>query len=125
VPTCISDKGFVKRLLVLLRTATVLLALSSGLAYGQSSQIGTVARLHVRAADGLVYFYVQGIRSALPACATQGYWIIADETSSAGKQQLALLLMAEAAGKPVIVSGAGTCNRWRDGEDVSEIAVSD
>ncbi|MGE5170867.1 MAG: hypothetical protein ACM3JC_10940 [Rudaea sp.] len=102
-----------------------MLLLAAGSARAQSSQIGTVDRLHIRATDGIVYFYIQGVRSTLPACASQPYWVIANETSVSGKQQLALLMMAEAAGKPVIVYGAGTCTRWPDGEDVREIAVLD
>jgi hypothetical protein len=113
-----------KRLLRPFHAAGLVLLVLSGSALG-SSQTGTVARLHVRASDGLVYFYVDGIRSAAPGCASQSYWIIANENSVAAKQQLALLMMAEAAGKPIIVHGAGACTRWPDGEDVSEIAVYD
>ena len=114
-----------KRLLPAVKAVTLVLLLWTSSASAQSSQIGTVARLHVRAPEGLVYFYVTGTRSAMPACASQSYWVIADETSTAGKQQLALLMMAEAAGKPVIVYGSGTCSRWPDGEDVREVAVYD
>lgn len=106
------------------RVAALLLATTTGVD-AQSMQAGIVSRIHVRASDGLVYFYVDGPRSQAPACATQPYWIISNETSNAGKQQLALLMMAEAAGKPVTVSGTGDCARWSDGESVAEVAVSD
>jgi len=100
-------------------------ALFTNGAAAQSSQTGTVTRIHVRATDGLVYFFVDGPRTPAPACATQTYWVIGNEASTAGRQQLALLMMAEAAGKAVIVSGSGTCARRPDAESVVEIAVSD
>jgi hypothetical protein len=90
-----------------------------------SSQFGFINRIHVRATDGLVYFYVDGQRSTPPPCATQPYWVIANEGSTAGKQQLAMLMMAQASGKPVTIFGSGDCARWSDGESVSEIAVQD
>jgi len=105
--------------------AAAFLASGSGGAWAQSSQSGTVLRLHVRGSDGLVYFYVSGLRSAPPACATQPYWVIPNEASTAARQQLALLMMAEATGKSVIVYGTGACSRWPDGESVLEVAVSD
>ena len=101
------------------------LALFAHGAAAQSSQTCTVTRIHVRATDGLVYFFVDGPRTTAPACATQAYWVIGNEASTAGRQQLALLMMAEAAGKAVIVSGSGTCARRPDAENVVEIAVSD
>ena len=105
------------------KAGLLFLVLWNGPALAQSSQIGTVTRLHVRASDGLVYFYVDGLRSGTPACASQSYWVIANETSAPGKQELALLMLAEATGMPVIIYGAGTCARWPDGEDVMEVAV--
>jgi len=86
---------------------------------------GTVYRLHVRASDGIVYAYLNGDRIGRPACAVHPYWIIRDETSAAGKQQLALLMLAQATGRTVIIQGSGTCTRHVDGEDIKEIAVEE
>lgn len=113
-----------KRVLAQLAGALVI-SLVAMPALSQSSQSGTVLRIHVRGSDGLIYFYVNGPRSAAPGCATQSYWIIPNETSTAAKQQLVMLLMAEATGKGVTIYGSGTCTRWPDGENVVEVAVSD
>lgn len=104
--------------------ALVATSLAVPAARAETSQYGTVYRLHVRAADGLIYFYLDGPRAPQPGCATQPYWIIANEASAAGKQQLALLLLAQATGRSVAVWGAGTCTRWPDGEDVRELALA-
>jgi hypothetical protein len=111
--------------LSLLTAGAVALAICAPSAWSQSTQVGTVSRLHVRGTDGLVYFYVAGPRSPMPGCAIQPYWIVPNESSASAKQQLALLMMAEATGKVVTVVGTGTCSRWPDGESVAEIAVSD
>jgi hypothetical protein len=85
-------------------------------------QSGTVAKIIVRASDGLVYFTVKGPAIAnAPSCATHGYWIIKDENSNAGKQQYALILSAHATGKRISITGMNTCTRWGDGEDVNSI----
>jgi len=86
---------------------------------------GTVYRLHARASDGLVYVYLNGDRVSRPACAVQPYWIIRDETSAVGKQQLALLMLAQATGRTVIIQGSGQCMRHADGEDIKEVAVEE
>ncbi|MEP6677670.1 MAG: hypothetical protein ABJB78_00105 [Betaproteobacteria bacterium] len=108
-----------------LAIAAAVLAVGAEAAVAQSTQYGNIVRIHVRSSDGLVYFYVGGPRSAQPACASQPYWVIAGESTNAGKQQLALVMMAEAAGKSVIITGTGSCARWPDGETVLEVAVSD
>lgn len=89
------------------------------------SQVGTIDFIIARASDGLTYFGLKGAaKDASPACATQGYWMIKDENSEAGKKQYAMLLAAQASGRPVIVHGMGTCTRWRDGEDVNSIRLN-
>jgi hypothetical protein len=94
-------------------------------AWAFGSARGTVFRLHVRASDGLVYVYLNGDRTNRPACAVQSYWIIRDETSAVGKQQLALLMLAQTTGRSVIIQGSGLCTRHADGEDIKEIAVEE
>ncbi len=58
-----------------------------------------------------------------PACATISYWMIRDENSNSGKQQLSMLLAAHAAQRSISVHGMNTCNRWGDGEDVDYIRL--
>jgi hypothetical protein len=94
-------------------------------AWAFGSARGTVFRLHVRASDGLVYVYLNGDRTNRPACAVQSYWIIRDETSAVGKQQLALLMLAQTTGRSVIIQGSGLCTRFADGEDIKEVAVEE
>ncbi|BFM10137.1 hypothetical protein R50072_02900 [Simiduia litorea] len=99
------------------------LCLSSLTSAGQ--QTGFVSALHVRASDGLTYFFLNGSAMAdAPACATHGYWMIKDETSKAGERQYALLLAAAAAKKEISVVGMNSCSRWSDGEDVNAITWS-
>lgn len=88
------------------------------------NQTGTIDVIHVRASDGLVYFTLKGsAKTSSPACATIGYWMLKDENSAPGKRQYALLLAAQAAGKTIVVTGANTCTRWADGEDVDNISI--
>lgn len=84
-------------------------------------QTGQVIGVHVRASDGLIYFFITGSAAGRPGCATQPYWIIKNETSTTGRQQLAQLLAARASGATITVTGLNTCTRWGDGEDVDEI----
>lgn len=88
------------------------------------SQAGKIASVHVRASDGLAWFYMSGVASNKPGCATNPYWIIKDPQSAAGKQQIAILMSARAANSAVAVVGANTCTRWGDGEDVEELAMT-
>jgi hypothetical protein len=83
------------------------------------TQTGTVDQIFVRASDGLVYFFLSGAATGQPSCATRNYWIIKDENSNAGKQQLAELMEAKASGQTITVIGWNTCDRWGDGEDVN------
>lgn len=84
---------------------------------------GTIEYVIVRQSDGLIYFGVSGVPTAKPACAIGSYWMVKDENSNAGKQILAMLLSANAAGQRVRVWGANTCTRWPDGEDVGALQV--
>ncbi len=87
-------------------------------------QIGTIQYVRVRASDGLIYFALSGgAKSGSPPCATVDYWMIRDENSNAGKQQYAMLLAAQLAGRAVAIAGLSTCARWVNGEDVNEIRI--
>ncbi len=84
------------------------------------TQTGTITQLTVRASDGLIIVYMSGTPSGRAACAANmPYWMIKDENSTSGKQQLAELVTAYAAGKTVNIVGMGTCTRWSDGEDIN------
>lgn len=101
----------------------VLLPLSfSAMAAG--THTGQVSALLVRQSDGLTYFYLSGVATGRPQCATLPYWMIRDENSAGGKKQLAMLMIAQASGKAVTVYGSGACARWRDGEDVDTVLLS-
>jgi len=103
----------------------VSLLLTASLAQAGGAQSGLVSSIHVRAQDGLISFYMSGTASGRATCAAnQPYWIIKDETSNTGKQQLAMLMAAKATGKTISVTGLGTCTRWSDGEDVNDIAIN-
>lgn len=89
-----------------------------------STYTGKVSTISVRDEDGLVWITIQGERTSnRPTCATNWYMVIKNENSSAGKRQLAMLVMAKATNKIVVIDGAGTCNRWRDGEDISTVSI--
>ena len=93
-----------------------------GSAFGRT-QTGQVTQVIVRSSDGLIYFFLSTTPDGKPACATQPYFMIKDETSAAGKQQLALLMQARATGQAITVIGTGACGRWPDGEDVLVIML--
>jgi hypothetical protein len=89
-----------------------------------STYIGKVSAINVREEDGLVWVYILGERTGnRPTCATNYYMVIKNENSPAGKRQLAMLMMAKASNKPIVIDGSGTCSRWGDGEDISTISM--
>lgn len=90
------------------------------------TQSGKIVKIYARATDGINLVYLSGPRTGRPACATQDYWIIKDENSTTGKKQFAMLLMAQAAGRTVMLDGAGSgaCTRWGDGEDIVAVTVA-
>lgn len=88
-----------------------------------SSVTGTIKDLSVRATDGVHYVVINGTPTQRPSCAANTtYYMIKDEASDTGKAQLAMLLSAYMAGKPVWIEGAGACTRWGDGEDVGTVS---
>ncbi|RZT30766.1 hypothetical protein [Cupriavidus agavae] len=83
---------------------------------------GTVA--YITARPNLTYFAINGSNVNRPACASgTTYYMIKDENSTSGKQQIALLMLAKATGRPVWVEGAGQCTKWSDGEDAFNVAL--
>jgi hypothetical protein len=115
-------------LLSVVRTALGVLLCGVALlasAQTQSYQEGTIFQLRVRSTDGLVYVYMTGVRAHSPACASEPFWVIQNEASVVGRQQMALLSMALAAGKKVTIFGTGTCGRWPTAENIAEVVVWD
>jgi hypothetical protein len=105
-----------KSFLALMLAGLCTVAVSPAIA---GSQKGTVVNLTVRNSDGLIFVQLSGTPSDRPQCALQQtYWMIANETSDAGKRTYALLLSAQASGRIVQIYGSNTCNRWLDGEDI-------
>lgn len=93
-----------------------------GPAYASTAR-GKVSKVFVRDSDGLVYVVIEGTRTEKPACATGSYLMIKNEKSLVGKQQLTLLLMAQATNKVVSIVGYDTCSRWGNGEDINYITI--
>jgi len=70
--------------------------------------------------NGAVIFSSTGARTGTPGCASSQptRWAIPASTPQ-GKVQLAGLLSAYHANKPVIVLGTGDCSVWSDTESVN------
>jgi hypothetical protein len=115
----ILSKNFIKNLSIafLLSLAMTSLAIAGG------TQTGKITFLTIRGSDGLVLIELAGSPANKPGCALYTYWILKDETSLTGKQQLALLTAAKVAGQTVAISGTGSCTRWHDGEDIDTIQL--
>jgi hypothetical protein len=101
-----------------------ILSIASGEALAGTT-VGTINQIIQRASDGLTYVVINGTISGQPACATAGYFMIQNENSESGKKQFAMLMLAKASGLRVIITGAGTCSRWVDGEDINGIQLID
>ena len=110
----------------LIKNCTIFAFLYSGItnvAFAGGTQTGRITLLTIRASDGLVLVELDGGASGKPACAHYSYWILKDETSLTGKQQLAVLVAAKVTGQTVAISGTGSCTRWPDGENIDTIQV--
>jgi hypothetical protein len=106
------------------RSAVVGTALALSASVANAGTItGTVQSLLARASDGLTYVFINGVATGQPACATNAYFMIMNETSDVGHKQYAMLLAAQAAGSRITIFGAGTCTRWPDGEDINGIQI--
>lgn len=105
-----------------LSVLTFLFATQCNLAYA-GEQTGKILSLTVRAGDGLISFTMENTATGKPACAKYSYWIIADENSVTGKQQLAMLITARASGQVISVYGSNSCVRWNDGGNVAGITL--
>src|SRR5438445_7782381 len=76
------------------------------------TQSGQITALLKRASDGLIYLYLSGQATGRPPCAANTtYWMVKDENSVTGKQQLAMLMAARATGQTITIGGSNTCLR--------------
>jgi hypothetical protein len=110
-------KNFVKKCTL----AFFLCAGLTNVAVAGGTQTGKVTFITIRGSDGLILIELSGTPSNKPACAPYTYWIIKNENSLVGKQQLALLVTAKATGQTVAISGTGDCTRWPNGEDIDTV----
>jgi len=87
---------------------------------------GTTYMLHAMS-SGVVLFYTTGTRSNdVPSCgAVQPNRFAIDSTTPGGKSQLATLLAADAAKRPIVVVGTGSCSVYGDSESVSYFYIAD
>lgn len=88
-----------------------------------SQQTGQITTIVKRASDGLTYLWMNGSRTSKPGCAAGSYWIVANENSDAGKQQIAMLTAAKLSGQTITILGGNGCSRWGDGEDINEVHI--
>lgn len=104
---------------------SVLAFLLAMTAHGGSALPDTLYGLHFMS-TGVVLVSTDGQRSSLPSCAsTQPTRFALDATTAAGKVQLAGLLTAYAAGKPVGIIGTGVCSAYGDSETISYFHLVD
>ena len=106
--------------------AALALALMTGsAAQASTGQSGTVYNITVTI-YGTVYFWQRGVRTAQPACSTgmPRRWAFSS-TTPAGQSLLALILSANATGKPIVVAGNATCDVAPDTESAVYVYIDD
>ena len=74
-----------------------------------SEQGGKVTRVAIGSTPPSA-FGVDGTRTAMPACATDGSWVIAPTSDDSSKEMFSAVLTAFAAGKKITVVGTGNCS---------------
>ena len=105
-------KANVKKVVI----AGMLLPLLPVAALAGDAQPGTLSNV-IFFSSGVVLFYTDGARSAVPSCAlTQQTRFALDATTPGGKVQLAGLPEAYALGKPVRIVGTEGCTTYPDSE---------
>lgn len=106
-----------------------------GLAWASSAMAGGVSNAKITkvlgsggAGNGFFVYVDTAATTAAAACATQttpaggNRWVL-DPSTAAGKAGIAAILMAQATGKTITISGAGTCAVWADTETVAWVFV--
>jgi len=107
--------------LALIAASSYALALTPAFA---GTQTGYVKDVYVRDSDGLVLVDLFGTATGRAPCALgTSYWIVANESTDAGKRLYSTLLAAQLAGRLVSIEGKNTCSRWPDGEDIETVGV--
>lgn len=99
--------------------------LCASAAHGGDALSGMLSQPHFMS-TGLVLVTTDGQRLGTPTCALGSpYRFVIDATTPAGKVQLAGLLSAHAAGKPVRIVGTGNCSLYSDSETISYFYIVD
>ena len=83
---------------------------------------GTITSIGSKA-SGLFYVTMSGSTGHGACSGASTYWAVKDETTAAGKDQIAILLSAFATGRTVTVYGVNTCTRSAGIEDIDEVAA--
>lgn len=89
------------------------------------TQEGTVTEVEI-SQNGVVSFVLSGSRGTIPSCAS-GFpnWVLQDSSTTIGKQQVALLLTAQAFYRRVYVNGTSTCHSTVAYEKVDRLIIHD
>ncbi len=106
-----------------------------GLVLASSAMAGAVSNAKITkvlgsggAGNGFFVYVDTAATTAAAACATQttpaggNRWVL-DPSTAAGKAGIAAILLAQATGKTIHISGAGTCAVWGDTETVAWVTV--
>ena len=67
--------------------------------------------------SGLMFFSQAGSTTGHPACATQPRWVI-NLSTPGGQAAASTIITAYATGKPIAVTGTGSCADWGDTESI-------
>lgn len=104
----------------------LLLGLSSA-AFSGSITNTTVKGIYCGYYNGanMCSIYFNGSTSGGPGCATQTTRMQIQPTDAVGRSILALAMHAHALGKRVNASGKGTCNVWKDTEDMNVLHITE
>jgi hypothetical protein len=86
---------------------------------------GTISKLHTGPAYGTLFFVtVSAASTGMPACKTNPAFSFAfDSAAPAGKNTLALLMLAYTTGKSVTISGENRCSLYSDTEDLRWVLI--
>jgi hypothetical protein len=119
----ITDKKIGKHIHMNKYIASLLIFISGICCAGE--QTGQIVDLRVSAYKTFnpTHVKLSGTWSGAPSCATIGFWAIDTETPT-GKNVLATLLAAQAAGKNVRIWGSNQCTLRGDMETATQVGVN-
>jgi hypothetical protein len=109
-----------------LKPMAFILALFVGSAAGASTASQGITNTIHFLSSGIVLVYTSGSRPGIPACgAGQVGHFALDSTTAGGRSQLAGLLAADAAKRPVVIVGSGGCEVYGDTETLNYFYIAD